>query len=564
MRLKDVFKWCFLLAFFSFITPKALACTTIIATKEATQDGSIIIAHTDDDEVGDQRIVKINAKDYKKGDKRPIYKDATLFPRYVGKDRSKAYDTQDAKPFEPIGYIDQVEHTYNYIEGNYGIINEHELAFGECTNSTYFFYDVDPKKRIMGIFTLSQIALERCKKAKEAIVLMGELAEKYGYYGFGETLLVGDTEDAYVFEISCDPKGESAIWVAKKVPAGEVFVAANQFRIQEIDPNNENFLYSSNLYQIAKEQNWTKDNQLLNWQKSVCPGEFDHPYYSLRRVWRVLSKMSPASNLSPYVESAFTKYYPFSIKPDKKLSVQDVISLIRDHYEGTEFDLTKGLAAGPFGCPNRYIGDYDRVDFPNQMKKPLEGAWERSISIYYTGFSYVTQLRGSLPHGLGGLTWIGFDDPYQTCFIPIYAGVESLPKSFEYGNPQKFDPDFAWWIFNYSANWTDCFYDRIIGEVQKTQTKLEKEEFDNQKMIEEKALQYFSKDPKEGKKYLTTYCRDNANNIVNQWWDLAKFILAKFTDGFDNLPNSGSKLGYPAWWLKDVGYEKGPTSYKEK
>ncbi len=546
--------------FFSY----AFCCTTTISTKGATQDGSIIISHSDDDEIGDQRIVYVPSKKHNKGSKRAIYPNQTQnFPRYVGKSTAPAYNIKGYPPTQPLGYVDQAKETYAYFVGNYGIINEHQLAFGECTNSTYYYFDMDKDKRIMGISELSQIALERCKYAKEAIKLMGALAEEYGYYGYGETLLVGDKNEAWVFEISCTPEGTSAIWVAKKVPDGEVFAAANQFRIQKIDPENQDNLYSSNLFDLAKKHNWKNPNdKFLNWQKAVCPGEFDHPYYSLRRVWRVFDLINPSMKLSPWIEGPYTSYYPFSIKPEKKLTIKDLMKIHKDHYEETEFDLTKGLAAGPYGSPNRYLGKYDRINFPNKQKTPLKGAWERSISIYYTGYTYITQIRDFLPDPIGGVTWIGYDDPHLTCFIPFYIGMETLPDSFQYGNPQVFDRSFAWWAFNLCSNWTAYFY-YAVKDLKEKQNELQDYLFEKQKEIENQAAYIYNRSYVKTKKYLTNECLKNAEYIVDEWWNLLDFLISKYRDGFINIPTVGEYVGYPEWYLDEVGYQKGPTTYEK-
>jgi dipeptidase len=544
------------------ITVEAFSCTTILVTKKASKDGSLIVSHSDDDELGDQRIVYVPAITHKKGSKRPIYLDDILnYPRYVGTETSLAYNIKGFKKSEPIGYIDQVEKTYAYIDGNYGIMNEYQLSIGECTDSTYFYFDYDKDKRIMGICQLSKIALERCKKAKDAVKLMGTLAEKYGYYGFGETLLLGDKQEGWIFEISCSPDGTSAIWVAKKVPDGEVFVAANQFRIQDIEPNDPDILYSSNLFDIAKKYGWNKDKK-MNWVKSVCCGEFDHPYYSLRRVWRVFSLINPSLNLIPNVEGPYTTYYPFSIKPQNKLSVQDIMRIHRDHYEGTPFDLTKGLASGPYGSPNRFLGDYDHEDFPNKRTTKLKGAWERPISIYYTGFVYVTQIRDWLPDAIGGIAWIGFDDPSLNCFMPIYAGVTDLPESFQYGSPTKFDRKFAWWAFNFCSNWVNYFHYASKDIIEK-QKQLEELEFKKQQEIETRALSINKESKARAKKFLTNYCINNSNYVVNEWWNLSNYLIVKYSDGFINIPKIAQKVGYPNWWLEDVGYQNGPTTYEK-
>ncbi len=547
-----------------FLT-SAFSCTTFLITKKATVDGSILVGHTDDNELGDNRIVYIPAKDHPINSKRPIYVQSLKYPRIVAENRADAYKIGEKKN-EPVGFIDEVPHTYAYFEGIYGIMNEHQLSIGECTDSTYFYFDFDAQKRILNIAELSHIALERCKKARDAIILMGGLAEKYGYFDFGETLLVADTEEGWVFEITATPEGTGALWVAKKVPDGEVFVAANQFRIREVDPNDKDMLYSSNLFSVAEKQKlWNKESKKpLDWLTLVCPGEFDHPYYSLRRVWRVFSNVNKSLNLGPWVEGPYTKAYPFSIKPEKPLSLQDAMALFRDHYQDTEFDQTKGIGAGPYGLPDRYLGDYDVTDFPNKRTKPLEGAWERPISVYYVGYYHINQIRGWLPDMIGGVSWIGFDSPFNTCYMPIYAGVKDLPISMQYGSCQKYDEKFAFWPFNITSNWISLWFNQSINDVLAKQKEIEEGEFLLQKQTDEKALALYQKNPEEARKFLAKVCTDNVNEVMRKWWDLNHFLMEKYNSGMIHKPKVGQKMGYSKEWRDEALYKNGPTSYEKK
>jgi dipeptidase len=553
----------FLGCFLSFIS-MGFACTTFLITKKATKDGSLLVGHTDDNDLGDERMVYIPAKDHPANAKRPIYVQKTKYPRLVAP-RAEAYNVGDVQD-KPVGYIDEAAHTYAYFEGNYGIMNEHMLSLGECTNSTNFYFDFDKDKRILNITTLSQIALERCKKAKDAVLLMGSLAEKYGYFDFGETLLVADTEEGWIFEITCTPDGTSALWVAKKVPDGEVFVAANQFRIREIDQNDKDILYSSNLFSIAEKQKWWDPNgkKTLDWVECVCPGEFDHPYYSLRRVWSVFNRVNKSLNLNPYVEGPFTKAYPFSIKPEKLLSLQDAMALFRDHYEGTKFDQRNGLAAGPYGLVNRYLGEYDVTDFPNKRKEPLDGAWERPISVYYVGYYYINQIRDWLPHAIGGVTWIGYDTPSNTCYMPFYVGVNNLPSCVQNGSAQVYDEKFVFWPFNITSNWISLWYQKAIDDVVAKQKEIEQAEFLLQKQVDEKALALYQKNPEDAKKFLTKVCEDNVLEIMQKWWSFNHYLMEKYNSGFINKPKASQKMGYNKTWRDQVGYKNGPTSYSEK
>ena len=222
-----------------------IACTTMIITKGATTDGSVFVAHSDDSEMFDNRLVHVPARDYKAGSLRPVYYDASslgnrpkfnanVLRRYVGDARADVYKDKNFPQSLPLGFIPQVEHTYAYFEGNYGIMNEHQLMFGEATNGAKVTAEPKPGKLIFYSASLSRVALERTKTAREAIKLIGHLIETYGYYGTGETLPVADPHEGWVIEMAPSPEGEGGLWVAKRVPDGEIFVAANEFRIREI------------------------------------------------------------------------------------------------------------------------------------------------------------------------------------------------------------------------------------------------------------------------------------------------------------------------------------------
>jgi len=209
-----------------------------------------------------------------------------------------------------------------------------------------------------------------------------------------------------------------------------------------------------------------------------------------------MSKANPSLNLSPWVKDGFTKDYPFSIKPAKKLTPRDVMSLHRDHYEGTEFDMRKGMAAGPFATPQRYIGPYDgkQNDVSSPGRKML-GAWERPLSVFYCGYMYVNQARSWLPCSIGGICWFGPDKPYETCFTPFYVGITDLAKPYCTGSTSKFDRSVAWWAFDFVANFADIKYSYMIKDIQAEQKRIEDREFNEQKKIEQKALSLYKNNP---------------------------------------------------------------------
>ncbi|MDD4952764.1 MAG: C69 family dipeptidase [Desulfovibrionaceae bacterium] len=548
----------------------AQACTTMIVTKGASADGSMIVAHSDDDELGDQRVIFVPAMDHKPGAERPVYREGFAYPRLVAKDRGPGYDTPGRAQSEILGYIPQVRHTYAYFDGNYGIMNERQLLIGECTDGAKYEPKARPRagdnepRRMFYSTQLSRVALERCEKAADAVRLMGRLIDEYGYYGTGETLLVADVDEAWVLEMCALPdETHHSAWVAKRVPDGEFFVAANEFRIREINKDDPDTLYSKHLFPGLKKVGWWGPKKgAPDWLRAVSNGEYNHPYYSLRRVWRVMDRVNPDLALNPWVEDGFTTAYPFSITPAKKIEVAEVFALYRDHYEGTPFDLTRGASAGPYGEPNRFAGPYEGGQNDVSDKKPA-GAWERPISVYYQGYTYVCQARGWLPDAIGGLAWFGVDVSYTTCFVPFYAGVNDLPRAWQIGDPQKFSREPAFWAFNLVNNWARLSFRRMTrNDILPRQAEIEAAEAAKTPEIEAAAMALYKKDPAQARAFLTRFCARNADQVLRTWWDLADELIAKYSDGYVNLPGKAARdVGYPAWWLKSAGYMDGPTGY---
>ena len=536
-----------------------LACTTIIVTKGASVDGSVMTSHSADCAHCDFRYVHVPAADYEPGSMMAVYPFREPYPRHVGTNRGPTYDDPNFTPDEPLGFIPQVEHTYSYFDAVFGVINEHQLAIGECTCSAKVYAQSVPGECIFDIAALSRVAMERCTTAREAVELMGALAVEYGYYGWGETLTVADTEEAWVFECTASPDKKSALWAAKKVPDGEVFVESNMFRIRDLDPNDPDILFSPNLHQVAEEAGWYDPSTgLLDWMATVGTGEYSYPYYSLRRTWRVLDRVAPSQGFSPWVENSFTRDYPFSVVPDKKLSVADVIDLFRDHYEGTEFDLTEGLAAGPFGNPNRYAGS----------SKLIKGSWERAISIFRCEYVFVTQSRDWLPDPVGGVVWWGPAAPQEAVLVPMYCGITDVPSAYDTGSLRAFDRDVAAWAFNFMGNWAELKWSYMYPEIQELQQKIEGKLFAVQPAIEAAAAQLYEVDPELCKEFLTDYVADVADRVMTEVWDFNEYLITKYRDGYINIPTVGQSVGYPDWWLKEVGYADGhifgPDGYKQK
>jgi len=552
----------------------ALACTTTIVTPGATESGSMFVTHSDDGHLADARLMRVPAADYPPGSERPVYYDAVSmgelpqyasfgYRRYTGTSRGPDYEAPDLPQTEPLGFIPQVAHTYAYFDGNYGIMNEHQLMFGECTDGSKTDGTQPGPNRLFYSAELARVALERCTNAVDAVELMGHLIDTYGYYGTGETLPVADPEEAWVIEMVPGPGDVPGLWVAQKVPDGEVFVAANELRIREIDPDDPNQKIGKHVFATAKAQGWWKsEDGKLDWLESVSLGEYNHPYYSLRRVWRLMTFLAPSRNFSPWVENGYTTKFPFTIKPDVKLSRKDVMALHRDHFEDTPFSLRKGVASGPFGCPDRYLGPYEAGGDVASPTAKREGAWERALSVYYCTYVFVCEGRSSLPDPIGGILWFGNGQPAETCFTPFYAGITKIAPVFKTCDARMFTRDSAFWAFNFVENWASLNYDAIHADIVAKRGPMEKEMAEAVLITDTEALKLHQSDPGAAKKFLTDFSLTTANNTFLSWQNFSDRLVAKYADGGLNFPGKlNDKQGYPKAWLKTTSWPNGPINY---
>ena len=565
-----------LLSLMGFFGVVCEACTTTIVTPGASESGAMFVSHSDDGHLSDPRLMYVPAADHKAGSKRPVYYDASAigelpqyasftYCRYAGTSRGPDYVNPNVPQTVPIGYIPQVQHTYAYFDGNYGIMNEHQLMFGECTDGSKTDNTMPGPNRLFYSAELARVALERCKLAKDAVLLIGELIDKYGYYGTGETLPVADPKEAWVIEMVPGPKNVPGLWVAQKIPNGEVFVAANELRIREVDPNNPNQIFSKNLFPTAKDMGWWKpEDGALDWLRTVSEGEYNHPYYSLRRVWRLMTKLAPSRNFSPWVKDGFTRDYPFTIKPEKKLTRADVMALHRDHYEGTQFDMTKGVAAGSFGCPNRILGEYDASGDVADPKVKREGAWERPLSVYYCTYVFVCEGRSNLPDPIGGILWFGNGKPAATCFTPFYVGTTAIAAPYKTCDVRMYTRDSAFWAFNFVENWSALNYMLIHRDIVRKRSEMEKSFGEAVKTIDQQALALYKQDPEKARTLLTEFTLTSADSTFATWQAFGDVLIARYADGGLNFPGKlNEKKGYPKKWLMTTSWPDGPTTYSE-
>jgi dipeptidase len=271
--------------------------------------------------------------------------------------------------------------------------------------------------------------------------------------------------------------------------------------------------------------------------------------YTATRVWSIFRRAAPSrqEELDPAYHRGdkTASPYPLWIEPDEKLSVADVMSLMRDHYEDTAYDMTVGVAAGPFGTPNRWRPIAWEVDGEKY-------SWERPISTQQTGFSFVSQSRSWLPDAVGGVYWYGVDDTYTTCYVPLYAGIDRLPPSFTVGAIERFGWDDAWWVFNFVANFANLKYSYMAPEIVAVQRDLEGHLMAIQPTVEKVAAELWGQDPELARRFLTDYSVTHAEDVVVRWRQLAEHLMTRYNDGYVAEEGESPERGYPERWLREV------------
>jgi len=515
------------LALTLFMTDQpAVACTNILVTKSASADGSVIITYACDGRFH-PRLRKSAAMDHEVGSDLEI------------KDWSG----------EVRGVIPQVPHTYAVV----GLMNEHQLAISETTTTGR--EELENPDGLLHYWTLMQLALERAKTAREAIAVMTSLVADFGYRSTAESFSIADPNEVWLMEmVGTGPGGDGAVWVARRVPEGYISAYANGPRIREFpldDPDN--CLFSENVISFAAEKGYYDPS---NGEPFSFADAYDAPTvqsrrYTASRVWSIFRRVAPSVELDPdyHRGAAGAEPYPLWIRPEKKLSVADVMALMRDHYEGTAYDMTKGVDAGPYGSPNRWRPMSWQVDGKNY-------SWERPISTQQTGFSFVSQSRSWLPDPIGGVYWYGLDDTYTSCYVPLYAGISRVPHSFTVGRIDKFTWDSAWWVFNFVANIANLKYSYMVEDILAVQKELEGRFLAMQPVVEETALALADKDPFLMREYLTQYSVGQGEEVVRRWRELGEYLLTTYNDGYVAGKGMDTERGYPESWLRNVIRER--------
>ena len=521
-----------LIAAILVFTNESYSCTNFIISKGASVDGSVMISYTADSYEAYGELYHYPAAVYQNGAWLEIYEWDT--GKYLGK-------------------IPQAAITYNVI----GNMNEHQVVIGETTFGGR--EELGVANGILDYGSMIYIALQRSKTAREAIKVMTDLVSEFGYYSSGESFSIGDANEAWILELIGKGEGnKGAVWVAVKIPDGNISAHANQSRITTFPLNDpENCMYSPDVISFAKEKGYFsgKDSE-FDFSAAYAPLDFGAIRFCDARVWSLFRRCnSSMEKYISYVKGESLERMPLSIKPDKKLSVHDVMGLMRDHYEGTELDMTKGVAAGPYHMPYRWrplTWQYDGEEYFH----------ERPISTPQTGFSFVSQARAHLPREVGGVLWFGVDDTYFTVYTPMYASMTKTPYNYSkgVGSLSQFTWDSAFWVFNFVANFSYPRYSIVIDDVKKTQNEIEGKYFAQQENIESTALSLLKNSKGEAIEYLTNYSVSSAEQTYKTWKQFGEHLILKYMDGLSKTEFFRPKnIGYSEEVKKMIVEESGES-----
>ena len=538
-------------------TTYTMACTNFLFTKGATKDGSTMVTYSADSHVLYGELYHWPAQDWPAGSMLDVYEWDT--GKFMGK-------------------IPQVAHTYNVV----GNMNEHQLAISETTFGGRKELE-SQTGAIIDYGSAIYITLQRAKNAREAIVIMTDLIEKYGWASSGESISIIDPNEVWIIEIIGKGEGEKgAVWVARMVPDGYVSAHANQARITTFplegktsissdkmnkiyDPNITT-VYSKDVISFAKEKGFYPQdgkNKDFSFSDTYAPVDFSGARACEIRVWAFFNAVNPdmaqywdyatGRNIQRDSKGYATNRMPLWIKPSEKVDVMQVMDFMRDHLEGTELDMSKDMGAGPYECPYRWRPMSFKVD-------GKEYVHERATATQQTGFTFVAQCRSWLPDEIGGILWFGVDDAASSVYFPMYSAATEVPFAFAVGNGSmmEFTNKAAFWVFNQVTNFAYTRYNLIHPEIRAKQVALEQQYVNFVQMIDAAAKEMLAQDKESAIKFITDFSCRTGNHLVDTWRDFYGYLFCKFMDGNVKTAIPGEKNpkveqpALPEWYLRMI------------
>lgn len=541
------------------------ACTNFLVAKNASVDGSTFVSYSADSYWLYGALYHYPAATFPEGAKLQVYE-------------------WDSGKY--LGEIDQVAQTYNVI----GNMNEHQLTIGETTYTGR--EELIDTTGIIDYGSLIYITLQRAKTAREAIVTMVNLVEKYGYYSSGESFSIADPDEVWIMEmIGKGPGNKGAVWVARRIPDDCISAHANQARIttfplesrkdkttissknlKKIYNPEVTTVYHKDVINFAREKGYYNgEDKDFSFSDTYNPLDFGGVRFCEARVWSFFRHFAPETEkYISYIQCQTKERMPLWVKPERKLSAEDLRNIMRDHYEGTPLDMTTGMGSGAYGTPFRVSPLTYKCDGEEYYH-------ERPIATQQAGFSFIAQMRGWLPDPVGGVFWFGLDDPTCTVYVPIYCCTNSVPESMSINNGSILD--FSWtsafWVNNWIAQMVYNRYSDLIPDVKSNQKGIEDKFTRDVENVDQMAVKLMETNPAEAVKILTFASNGRANEAITTWKKLGEYFMVKYLDGvtkgekegkfergFGNNPGRVLRPGYSEEYIRRELVNPDPKRFK--
>ena len=489
-----------LVSAFALAAADAIACTSLIAGKDATTDGSVMVTYAADSHTLYGELYNRPGGTHAPGEMRKVYE----------------WDTN-----KYLGEIPEAPVTYTTV----GNMNEHGLTISESTWGGR--PELADTTGIIDYGSLIYITLERARTAREAIDIMTDLVDKYGYHSEGESFSIADADEAWIMElIGKGGKEKGAVWVARRVPDDCISGHANHSRIHQFPlDDKENCLYSPDVIDFARRQGYFSGNdEDFSFSRAYAVLDKVATRGCDGRVWSFYNKFTPGMDrYLPWVMQAEGEVLPLWVKPGRKVSVDDMKWMMRDHFEGTPMDMTQDVGAGPYKVPYRWRPMTFKVDGKEYLN-------ERAIATQQTGFSFVSQMNTAHPSLMRGILWFGVDDANTCVYVPVYSCVTEVPHEFAHGNGDMLNLswDSAFWVNNYVANQAYNRYSQMIDDIRRVQVAQEDTLASEVKMLlaEVPAL-----DVDAARSLLNDHTKIASRRYVKAYRNLGDYLLVKYLDG---------------------------------
>ena len=525
---------------------EAEACSNFIVGKKASVDGSVMCSYSADDYGMFQYLCHYPAAKHAKGEMRKIF----------DWDSNKYY-----------GEIPEAAETYNVI----GNINEWQVTIGETTYGGR--EEMVDSTGIMDYGSLIYVALQRSKTAREAIKVMTTLANTYGYNSGGETFTICDPNEAWIMEMMGKGAGsKGAVWVALRIPDDAICAHANQSRIGKFNmKDKKNVMYAKDVVSFARSKGWFKGKDAdFSWKMAYAKPDFSGRRFCDARAWAMLNHFY---DMSPYLDWALGKNpdaqdMPLWVVPNKKVSVQDVENVMRDHYEGTPLSVADGsdIGGGIWEMPYRPTPLMYKVDGKQYFN-------ERPVSTQQSGFVFVSQMRSWLPREIGGVFWFANDDANMAAFTPVYCSMTERPECYNTpgADALHFSKKNAYWVCNMTSNMVYPRYSLMFPTLKEVRDSLDNSYFAAQAGVEKKAQELYAQNPQAAVKYLNDYSVEKAQQMLARWNQLFEFMVVKYNDmiikptdkngNFEKTPYGlgarPARPGYPEKFAKQLVKQSG-------